>query len=229
MTDDARRNASKVASLVPEELRDRSGSVFYTGTAAFEKLSRIYILGLNPGGDPLVQAGETIGRDLDEWLAGPPMWSSYADDKWRGAAPGTWGMQPRMLHMFEQLGLRPQLVPASNVVFVRSRDERTIAAEKAELLKLCWPVHEAVIDLLGVDTLVCLGNTAGSWVRQQTGSNELFDSYSETNARGWTSQSHRNSRGLAVVTVSHPGRQDWRSPRSDPTGLIKRALFRATN
>lgn len=216
--------AKKIASLIPAALSKRSGSVFYTGPSAFESPSRIYILGLNPGGDPVAQSDETIERDVAEWLAGPPNWSAYADESWQGAPPGTWGMQPRMLHMFNRVGLDARSVPASNVVFVRSRDERAIAAEKAELLRLCWPVHQAVIDSLGVDAIICLGNTAGKWVRGQVGATDRFDSYQETNARGWTAEAHRNAAGLSVITVSHPGRQNWISPDSDPSDLIVRVL-----
>jgi hypothetical protein len=49
---------------IPEELLDHSGRVFYSGHAAFSVSSDLYILGLNPGGDPLAQAVETIGADL---------------------------------------------------------------------------------------------------------------------------------------------------------------------
>lgn len=216
--------AKKIANLIPAALSKRSGSVFYTGPSAFETPSKIYILGLNPGGDPVAQSAETIERDIAEWLAGPPKWSAYADESWQGAPPGTWGMQPRMLHMFDRIGLDARKVPASNVVFVRSRDERAIAAEKAELLRLCWPVHQAVIDSLGVEAIICLGNTAGKWVRGQVGATDRFDSYQETNARGWTAEAHRNAAGLSVITVSHPGRQNWISPDSDPSDLIVRVL-----
>lgn len=216
--------ARTLANLVPPALAERSGAVFYSGPSAFESPSRIYILGLNPGGDPLLQAVETIDRDVAEWLAGPRNWSAYADESWQGASPGTWGMQPRMLHMFNRIGIDARKVPASNVVFVRSRDERSLAAEKADLLRLCWPVHQAVIDSLDVDTIVCLGNTAGSWVRDQVRANERFDSYKETNARGWTAEAHRNAEGLAVITVNHPGRQNWLLPDSDPSALICRVL-----
>jgi len=52
-------------SLVPTELRTRSGAVFYTGRAAFTRHPPFYLLGLNPAGDPLLQASETIGRSIE--------------------------------------------------------------------------------------------------------------------------------------------------------------------
>lgn len=38
------------AELVPKELLNESGSVFYSGRAAFSGHKALYILGLNPGG-----------------------------------------------------------------------------------------------------------------------------------------------------------------------------------
>ena len=37
-------------------------------------------------------------------------------------------------------------------------------------------------------------------------------------------EAHRNAAGLSVITVSHPGRQNWISPDSDPSDLIVRVL-----
>lgn len=212
---------------LPATLRDRSGSVFYTGRAAFAEPAGLYILGLNPGGDPVAQSDETVARDLADWDALPARWSSYSDERWQGKAPGTYGMQPRMLHMFSRLGLDPHAVPASNVCFVRSKGEAALATEKASLIAQCWPVHSAVISSLGVSTILCLGGTAGRWVREQIGADRLADRFSETNARGWTSEAHIASDGKAVVTVTHPGRADWRNPAADPTPMLARLLQRS--
>jgi hypothetical protein len=215
---------SGFAELVDRRLFRRSGSVFYSGTAAFSGPSPVYILGLNPGGSPSRQADETIGRDLEDWLRGPPLWSAYVDESWEGKAAGTHGMQPRMLHLFRRLGLDPRRVPASNVVFVRSSTEATLIDQKTELLRLCWPVHEAVIDRLEVRSVICLGGTAGSWVRSMLGANFQTASWRETNSRGWQSAAHTNGRGLHVLTLTHPGRADWRNPAADPTELVRKFL-----
>jgi len=214
------------AALVDPALHDRSGSVFYTGRAAFAAKSPLYVLGLNPGGSPETQADETIGRDLSDWQALPEWWSAYKDESWNGAPAGTWGMQPRMLHMFDRLGLDPRHVPASNVVFARSNGESALATEKAALLQRCWPVHQAVIERLEASTILCLGGTAGSWVRDYLGANELAGRFSETNARGWASEAHLNSSNVCVITVTHPGRANWRNPAADPSPLVREMLAR---
>jgi hypothetical protein len=141
-----------VAALdaIPQALLDRSGSVFYSGRAAFAAPNKLYIVGLNPGGDPVAQAAETIGAHRQRFRDGQAWWSEYADESWRGAKPGEGGMQPRVLHMIARLGLDARAVPASNVVFARSSTEAMLQKEKAELLRACWPIHKAVIEALAV-------------------------------------------------------------------------------
>lgn len=209
---------------LPADILCRSGSVFYTAKHAFQGTRLLYLLGLNPGGDPVAQADNTVAGHVASFRERETPWSAYADDSWEGAPPGTWGMQPRVLHMLDGLGLDAHEVPASNVVFTRSRGEVDLRDQTAALLDACWPVHEAVIEALEVRAMVCFGGTAGRWVRQRVGADQLFDKFTETNARGWTSEAHRSASGKVVVTVTHPGRADWRNPAADPTDLVRRAL-----
>jgi hypothetical protein len=183
-------------------------------------------LGLNPGGSPSVQAAETIGRDLAAWRAGPRQWSAYIDSSWRGMPAGTYGIQPRIRHLFDRLGLDPRDIPASNVVFLRSNDEAALATEKQSSLTKCWPVHQAVIERLGVSTVLCLGGTAGHWVRSLLDATERAGRFVESNSRGWTSEAHVSTAGVCVITLTHPGRADWRNPAADPTPLVREMLAR---
>lgn len=166
---------SKLGSIVAaahqasQGLSDRSGSIFYSGQLAFSSPCTIYILGLNPGGSPQLQAQETIGRDLMEWSQRPKSWSRYVDEAWRGRQPGTHGMQPRIRHMFDGLGLDLRQIPASNVVFVRTNSEADLRLEANDLL----------------------------------------------------SNAHVSADGIAVVTLTHPGRADWCNPQTDPTPLVQ--------
>lgn len=210
---------------MPSALLDRSGSVFYSGRSAFGRAGKLYVLGLNPGGSPAGQASETIGRSIADWRQGPRRWSAYKDESWRGAPPGTWGMQPRILHLFDGLSLDPCAVPASNVLFVRSSDEATLP-DKSELLQQCWPVHRSVIESLDIRTIVCLGGTAGRSVRSLIGADRLVARFVERNGRRWANEAHVGSGGLCVVTLTHPGRADWRNPAADPTPLVREMLTR---
>jgi uracil-DNA glycosylase len=138
-------------------------------------------------------------------------------------------MQPRILHLFKGLEADPRLTPASNVVFVRSRRETNLQNEKQDLLETCWPVHQAAIDALSIKVVVCLGQTAGRWVRERLDANEQVDCFQETNRRGWKSYTHRSPQGLQVVTLTHPSIANWRHPDADPTPLVRRALERASS
>ena len=209
---------------IPKSLLVQSGKVFYSGRGAFSGPSDLYILGLNPGGDPEAQAAETISADLQRFQEGPAWWSAYADESWHGTPPGTWGMAPRILHMLAALDLDPRAVPAGNVIFVRSSTEATLVAKKEVLLQSCWPVHEAVIEALRIRVVLCFGGTAGRWARERLGAQQHVDSFQETNRRGWRSETHATGDGRMVLTLTHPGRADWRNPDADPTCLVRRAL-----
>lgn len=133
-------------------------------------------------------------------------------------------MQPRVLHLLSSLGFDPREVPASNVVFVRTPRESSLAEEKLALLEACWPVHQAVIEQLRISTLLCFGGTSGRWVRDVLGAHELVDTFTEENSRRWTSSAHMNSAGLCVITATHPSIANWRNPTADPTPLLRRIL-----
>lgn len=205
---------------------ERSGSVFYSGRAAFSAKCPIYILGLNPGGDPEAKRDETISADMAQFRDQSADWSAYLDESWEGRRPGTQGMQPRVLHLIETLGLHPHRVPASNVVFVRSRTEAQLDHEKETLLRAFLPIHRVVIAATDPKVLVCFGATAGKWMRDAFNANLLIDEYRENNYRGWKSQCHIAADGRMVATLSHPSRANWCNPDSDPSILIKRALSR---
>jgi len=205
-------------------MMQRSGRVFYSGREAFTTQSDLYVLGLNPGGDPVALAHETITADLDAFRSRTVPWSAYVDDRWNGAPAGQWGMQPRVRHLLTGLGLDPQHVPASNVVFVRSNNEAALEHQKAKLLDMCWPIHRAVIDTLGMRTILCFGKTAGLWVRERLGANEPVGSFREMNRRCWLNEAHRAPGGETVVTLTHPSRADWRNREADPTSFVTELL-----
>jgi len=74
---------------LPSSIGQRSGSVFYTGRSAFERSSDLYILGLNPGGDPYLQSDETVAADIQQFRTQAADWSAYRDESWQGKAPGS--------------------------------------------------------------------------------------------------------------------------------------------
>ncbi|MBD3728666.1 MAG: hypothetical protein IE933_03075 [Sphingomonadales bacterium] len=208
---------------LPSDLLKRSGSVFYSGKEAFVEKAPLYVLGLNPGGIPADVPTVTIASKLAEFKRADAPWSEYTSS-WECAPPGTWGLQPQILHMLGRLGLDPHRVPTSNVVFVQTRSENDLAQEKSDLLAACWPIHAAVIESLNIRTILCFGKTAGLWVRERLEASEQIDTFVEHNKRRWMSTTHRNADGLSVVTATHPSRVNWRNESADPTPLVGRAL-----
>jgi hypothetical protein len=211
--------------LIPQCLLQKSGAVFYSGRKAFSNPSPLYILGLNPGGSPKAQAGGTVAKHTDEVLKSKPeYWSEYQDEIWRGNSAGTSGMQPRVLYLLHQVKLDPRNVPASNVIFERSAREKDINNRFRELVEVCWPFHQAVIERLGVRVVLCFGKSSGLWVCKKLEANKLVDQFVENNNRHWTSASYTNSNGIAVVVATHPSVADWTNSASDPSHLVKKML-----
>ena len=48
------------AKLIPDSIMHRSGKAFYSGRLAFSSPSGLYVLGVNPGGDPEEYPDETV-------------------------------------------------------------------------------------------------------------------------------------------------------------------------
>lgn len=215
-------------SKVDPLLMSLSGRTFYTGRAAFAQPSDVYLVGLNPGGDPEAQVDETIARDISTLLAErPDAWSAYVDESWRGFATGAKKLQRRVQHLCKAIGKDPRTVPASNVIFVRTGREAHMKDTKRDFLRACWPVHRAVIDGLKVKVIVCMGATAGAWVREMVGASTLRDRFVEDNARRWVSETFDSDTGPSVVTLTHGSIADWTAKASDPSGLVCAALERA--
>ena len=212
-------------SKVPSNILDESGKVFYSGRDAFARPAPLYVLGVNPGGDPANYSGETVRYHTRQVLTAlPSNWSAYRDESWEGAVPGTYGMAPRILHVFKQLGLTPGSVPASNLFFVRSRREAQIRERQAELSDLCWPFHQTVIERLKPRVILCLGSTAGKYVCKKIGANRHIGTFVERNNRRWNSHAFASTSGVRVVIATHPSIADWRTVTTDPSGLIQMAL-----
>lgn len=216
---------NQLSNLIPRSLHQRSGKVFYSGRDAFSGDCPIYILGVNPGGTPSEHANETVQSHTEMVLRSLPKdWSAYRDESWKGRVPGTAGMQPRILHLIEALGLSPGVVPASNLIFARSARESTFEGDILQIANLCWPFHLKAIEMTQPRVIVCLGGTAGNYVRGRLGATEQIDQFVEKNKRCWTSRLFSNSEGTQVAVLTHPSIVNWCSKATDPTGLVIRAI-----
>ncbi len=210
---------------VPSSLHALSGSVFYSGRAAFSGPRELYILGLNPGGDPDKQSGDTIERQIRLAVGGTPEhWSAYCDESWNTKAPGTSTLQRRLRHVFSGIGIDLRRTPSSNLIFVRSKRKATLVGGFNALADACWSFHREVIAQLNVRLVVCLGISTGMEVCRRTGALRKIDEFAEQNARGWISSVHENGQGLRVASLAHPSIADWTAPATDPTPLIARLI-----
>lgn len=210
------------AELVPCDLLDRSGEVFYSGRAAFSTSSDVYLLGYNPGSDPSDQRLRTVRSSIDEVNGKPERFSLYYEAWEEGRDPK---MQQGIRHVFDRIELDPCLTPSSNCVFVRSKGASHLR-DRRRLENACWPFHEAVISALGVRLILCLGRNALSAVCRRQGTARQIDQHVEGNLRGWTSRAFECDRRMVVVGLTHPSVVAWRSPASDPSELVRRMLAR---
>ena len=217
------------AALIPDSLKNCSGKVFYSGRKAFEATSHVYILGINPGGDPPDYEEETVGNHTDMVLSSKQHdWSEYRDEAWGkhtefGSAP----FQKRVKYLCCKIGMDVGAVPASNVIFKRSRNLRALRqSEVKRMVKECWPFHQKVIDTLGVRIVVCLGKEAGRYVREKLKADRKLEKYVEDNNRHWHNCTHESPDGVQVVTLTHPSRANWTNSKTDPTCLVARAMRR---
>lgn len=216
-----------LAACIPKSLKDCSGKVFYSGRKAFEAPSRVYILGINPGGDPSNHGGETVGKHTDMVLSSKERdWSTYNDEQWGSYECGSSPFQKRVKHLCSEIGTDAGDVPASNVIFKRSTDFSKLQDDAKHIAEKCWPFHQRVIDTLGVHIVVCLGKKAGPYVREKLNAQYQIDEFVENNRRRWQSHTHGSPDGFQVVTLTHPSVADWTKCTTDPTCLVVRAIRR---
>lgn len=214
--------------LIPKTLGGESGAVFYSGCSAFRNVSKLYILGLNPGGDPKVMRANTVSSHNLYLSTKNDDWSEYLDEEWNGRTAGTSGMQPRVLHVLKKLKFQPRSVPASNLIFKRTRTEAGLKPDFSSLAEQCWAFHEQVIARLEVKVVLCFGQTVGNWVRNKVGANTLVETLVEENNRQWSTKGFENcsGKGVKVVVAPHPSRANWTNPNSDPSALVGKMLAR---
>jgi hypothetical protein len=213
-----------IADRIHPSVQEVSGKVFYSGRAAFSAPAPVYVLGANPGGDPVRQATETVRAHTAFVLSAPCEWSAYCDESWRGRPKGGDRRQRRVRHLLSGLGLDPRRIPASNLVFTRSSRSADLRDDHDKLIEMCWPVHQAVLEKLSPKALICFGLDTGERVRERLNARLHIASFEEHNDRRWRSHAWKTRTGLLVFGLSHPSIADWTNPHTDPTLMMVRAL-----
>jgi hypothetical protein len=181
---------------------DMSGKVLYSGVETLKE-GTVYLLGHNPGGSPIGQATETIRNDLDALPTRKE--NAYIDESWLGRPPGSSPLQVRVRWLLEALGLNPQEVAASNMVFVRSVD--AAGSQFSGHANLCWPVHERIIEVVKPRLLIVFGNSGSSpytYLAQKF--RATGERSSPSGHANWTCRSFRVSGRFRVAGLPHLSR-----------------------
>ena len=147
-----------------------SGSLLYSSHETL-KPGDVYLMGFNPGGT----IGNTLDKSIDCLLTNQQ--NAYLDEKWGDEErnePGTAPLQKRVRWVLEGLGLDPRNVCASNLLFLRSRDAKSINYALADKF---WPIHEAILKLVNPKMIIAFGNSTVSpygYLHARFGGEEAF-------------------------------------------------------
>jgi len=139
---------------------NQSGAILYSSHETLKK-GDVYLLGYNPAGEKSEDTERFLSAGIDRMLtyAG----NEYLDEKWsragseskKGEAP----LQKRIDWVLKQLNFETKEVCASNLIFVSGKKQKNIDYKLAEL---CWPVHEAILNIVQPKLILVFGNGAPS-------------------------------------------------------------------
>lgn len=152
-------NKESITSVIKKELSEHletPGGILYSSHETLRPGS-IYLLGFNPGGS----GGMPLGESLKNMLSYNE--NAYLDECWRNGN-GSWGpgeapLQQRINWLLQELGAETREVCASNLIFFQSRTANDINFKLADS---CWPVHEAILDIVQPKLILTFGNSGVS-------------------------------------------------------------------
>ena len=129
----------KVIEAIPNLLK-QSGAVLYSSYCTLKE-DDFYILGFNPGGDPLSMKDATILSDLESEKKYDPNYSEYYE-KWSDSEEP---LQKNIKLIVEDILTRKvESICSSNLLFIRSQGENAIPNWQ-DIANKCWQVHQFLI------------------------------------------------------------------------------------
>lgn len=142
-----------LALQVLDSVLDKTGTILYSSHETLRPGS-IYLMGLNPGGD----GGPSLRENIAKMLTRTE--NAYLDEAWgdydkKGEAP----LQQRIQWVLNVLGADVRHVLATNLIFSQSRNSKGISQSDA---RQCWPVHEAMLEIVRPTLIVTFGNSGFS-------------------------------------------------------------------
>jgi hypothetical protein len=184
------------ASLGP--ILNELGTILYSSCETLKR-GKYYFLGLNPGGG----SERTISQSLVELAHGKPTENAYFDQNWSGKRTYDIGEHPYQQdfkYLFAGLIDDPRKVCATNLIFKGSRDARELRIQ--ELARLCWPVHEAIIEIVQPEAIITFGVQAFEFIAQKRGGQPVQFAYSRPGYWSW--QHSILADGTRLIGTRHP-------------------------
>ncbi|MBN1217177.1 MAG: hypothetical protein JXA99_17285 [Candidatus Lokiarchaeota archaeon] len=152
-----------------KEILSESGAVLYSSGETLKK-GDYYILGLNPGGNE----GPTIKTSLDEILTYKD--NAYLDENWSNKnnyGVGGHPLQRNMQKLSKYLNFKLREVCASNLIFVRSKNQNQ--CDRRKLAGICWEVHKLILKIVKPKVLIVFGKETFDIIRYK----QIFDDVSD--------------------------------------------------
>jgi hypothetical protein len=160
-------SAEAFVAFAREQLRDIldvSGQVLYSGASTLRP-GEVYLLGLNPGGDPNNPRLLTIRQSLDDLV------STDSERREKNSYMMTWPssntLRRRVIWLLTRLRVNVEDVAASNLIFPRSRDEKTCQYER--YADACWAVHERILEIVQPRVVIVYGNPPYRFLSERFG------------------------------------------------------------
>lgn len=151
-----------ITQTVSESLKhfeNESGSVLYSSPATL-KLGSLYIIGLNPGGDPSTHPISVKESLVAAFERPSEKYSPYVDEFW--GANGTYSRHQKNVQSLAKIcGKDIKDIFSANFIFVRSIGTAGIKDRIFDLATACWPVHKLFLSIVRPKLILCLGNGDG--------------------------------------------------------------------
>jgi hypothetical protein len=149
---------SLILKLDETGISDLPGGFLYSGIATLTP-GKVYMLGYNPGGDDKAETNSPKAH-LQGLMRRAPDWNEYMDGVWypgrRRCPAGRAPLQTRVQALLEGIGLPTRSVCASNLIFVRSRDQAGLA-QASQLAEKCWAVHRFLLEQVQPQAILSIG------------------------------------------------------------------------
>ena len=151
-----KQDIPKIANNLLSDHLSKSGGILYSSHETL-KPGPVYLMGFNPGGS----GGAPLADSLESMLSYSG--NAYIDECWNNAN-GSWNageapLQKRIRWLLAKLGLDVTDVCASNLIFFRSQSAQDINFSLADD---CWPVHEAILEVVQPRMILTFGNSDAS-------------------------------------------------------------------